>query len=157
MIAMTCASCALEPRHGYVGYANDSFSYTGGTPSAGSDILIECKENGTSVFKLIKTVKAESTLRPELTPYYGDFYLAQDAFVVPNNCWSGGKQAEIRIRNKVGSQIYNGLTYDQNGASCLDSKPNPWTSAHYSDCAMNTNGVMTLCRYGTTWNGTSCN
>lgn len=158
-LSVFASGCAISPFEGETVDSNDSVIAEGGSPVAGTPILVYCEyvvHPGTgNGYKFVTYANAESTLR-EQAELYGDFYYWSTNVVVPEECWHADGHANLWFRAAHNSKWYGVYTYDDNLSACLPDTT-PLTGNDWASCAQNSTGHVTVCRSGTTWDGSSCN
>lgn len=158
LVAMFATGCAVSPFEGDVADSDDSVMFSGGSPYAETAFLIFCESvvypGSGSGYQFIGNGTAESSLRSQ-AEFYGDFYYWSADVVIPEACWHADGHANLRVRSVHNSKWYGVYTFDDTVGDCLP-ETYPWTTNDWTSCAQNSTGYVTVCRDGTSWNGSSC-
>lgn len=157
-VSVLSVGCVKYPHEGGTAESDDGLQVLGGVPFSSQPVFVYCEyvvHPGTGDgYELLGYSNAESEVRPEFEEY-GGFYFWHNYVYIPETCWHSDGHANLRFRAAHDSKWYSMYTYDDTIETCMPEDP-PYTGNDWASCAQNSSGLLTVCRHGTAWNGSSC-
>lgn len=151
------SACVVQPEQGFTVISdNNTINLVGGSPFASAYGKVEIW-NGSS-FVEVETFRGRPVIDPGMETY-GSYYMwLIEGFQIPSWAWINNRaQLRISIAQNESGPWFNVYTYDDTRASCMAELDNdPPTHNDWADCAHSSDGVLNICRKGSSWTGSSC-
>lgn len=158
-LVLVLSSCVFEPEQGHSIFVDgDVVTLAGGSPFPAAYGKVELW-NG-STFVQTRTFRGEDTIAPGMDEPggFGPYYLWFVANVhIPSWAWHSNRaRVKVSMADSPTGNWFDVYTYDETRVDCMKDASDPPSHSDWINCSHSSDGILNICRKGSTWTGSSC-